>query len=130
MKRMIWVVLLIPLSISFGFIPFINPDSLKIYPLPHNLHNLYVSISPCTLNVLQDSIQLFWSYPQVSPPQPADSILKEAAQVCSCEINKAFYWAIGPNNLIKVIKIDSTFGFPTGACQNVQIMFIFGNKVE
>jgi hypothetical protein len=128
MKRLL-LVLTFGFGVSYAFIPFVASDTLlKLYPLPHS-----VTISPlvCTLNILQDTIQLVVDYyGVVFPPPSMDPLLKEAAKVCSTEIDKAFFYAIGHDKPIKIIKIDSLWYFPPrpGPPQDVQVIFIFGTK--
>ncbi len=125
MKRLI-LILAISFVMGYAFIPFVASDSLlKLYPWPQSIT---ISPPPCKLNVLQDTIQLVFY-------GPSDTI-REAAKVCSMEIQKAFYHAIdfsyNKNDSTKPIKaiIDTLRPTipPPPDNQKVQILFIFGTK--
>ena len=104
MKRRVIFSLLMPLSIIFGFIPYVPSDTLlKLYPLPHG--GLHISASSCTLNILQDTIRIAIGN--------TDSITWTAARVCADEIKKNFFYAIDPVlGPIKAIKIEHRTSLP------------------
>ncbi len=118
MKKRILVLSILPLSVIFGFIPYIQPDSLKLYPKPQ-----YLSLSfpiLCSLNVFQPKIRLVIGNDS--------SLTRTAAEVCTTEIRKAFYFAIKPvGNKIDSITIKRQDNLPSDN-QDVQIIFVLGKR--